>query len=191
MNKKGIKEAIIFYSRKLKRLNFLAGSSGNLSIRYKDIIFITPSQKDKEDLKINDISEINLEGKVLNKITPSSEYLLHCYIYKNRKDINAIVHTHPPFTIAYSITRTKYNPHLTVECKYPIKFARFIPPGTKELALEVAKKVKDTNAVILENHGLVSAGETIEKATILTEEIENLFKINFLVLLLDKLNKSG
>jgi len=189
MNKKIIKEKITLTCKKLKAKGLLPGTSGNISIREKNLVFITPSQIDKEDLKISDISEIDIQGRLLNSVKPSSEYLLHIEIYKKRKDVNAIIHTHPPYVIAYSITKSKINYNLTIEFPLIIKKIAFCPfkkPGTTELAKLAASNIKNSNALILENHGLVCVASNIEKAKIITEEVENFFRINFLVSVLKK-----
>ncbi|MEF3280372.1 MAG: class II aldolase/adducin family protein [Elusimicrobiota bacterium] len=184
MNEKTLKKQIILSSKKLKNSGMLPGASGNISIRFKDKIFITPSMVNKEDLKLADISEIDLTGKILNSKKPSSEYQLHINIYKIRKDINAIVHTHPPYTIAYSIAKIKPDYRLTVEFNLIVKNLKFCPfekPGSTKLALKVAEYLKDSNAVVMENHGLVSIGSDLTSAMIINEEVENFFKINYLV----------
>ncbi len=181
------KKEIILVSKRLKALGILPGASGNTSIKLKDRILITPSMVDKEDLNINNISEIDFKGNMLNSVKPSSEYMLHLEIYKKRKDANAIIHTHPPYTVAYSISKIEPDYNLTVEFKLivkNIKFCSFEKPGTVELAKKVADMMDDTNCVIMENHGLVVCAEDLSTAKILTEEVENFFRINFLVKLL-------
>ena len=180
MNKKIIKEKIILTCKKLKAQGLLPGASGNISIREKNSVFITPSQIDKEELSIEDISEIDINGSLLNSIKPSSEYILHLEIYKKRNDVKAIIHTHPPFVIAYSITKAKIDYNLTVE--FPlivgkISFCPFKTPGTIELARAAASNIKDSSALILENHGLVCVSTDLNKAKIITEEVENFLKI--------------
>jgi len=192
MKRLEIKKEIITQAKKLKQLNLLPGSSGNLSYRDKNIIYITPSGIDKDELKINDISEIDINGNLINGIKPSSEYRLHLEIYKKRNDINSIIHTHPPYTIAFSISKLKPDFNLTVEFKIFVKnivFTKFKEPGSFDLAKEVSKKAIYSNVIVLQNHGLVVLSDNIKKGRIITEEVENFFKINFLVLTLKKLKK--
>jgi L-fuculose-phosphate aldolase len=192
MKRLEIKKEIITQAKKLKQLNLLPGSSGNLSYRDKNIIYITPSAIDKDELKINDISEIDINGNLINGIKPSSEYRLHLEIYKKRNDINSIIHSHPPYTIAFSISKLKPDFNLTVEFKIFVKnivFTKFKKPGSFDLAKEVSKKAIYSNVIVLENHGLVVLSDNIKKGRIITEEVENFFKINFLVLILKKLKK--
>lgn len=186
------KKNLIKICKKLKNLNILPGASGNLSVKINDTIFITPSGINKEDLKPTDISQITINGSLIKGPKQSSEYMLHTHIYSKRKDVGAIIHTHPPHTLAYSITGLKPNYDITVEFKMligKIEFCPFMLPGTKELAEKAAKKLKDSNVLVLRNHGLVCVSESLEKAAEMTEEVENFFKINFLVSILKKLKR--
>lgn len=184
MNKNDIKKEIVRTAKRLKKMGFMPGSSGNISFRYNDIIYITPTGINKENLKIEDISEINMDGRILNSITPSSEYLLHLEVYKKRADISSITHTHPPYTIAFSVSNTKPNFNLTAEFKFLVKkiaFCKFKQPASLELAKEVSKNSLKSDVLVLINHGVVILSDSFEKSIILTEEVENFFKINFLV----------
>ena len=187
-----IKKELINASKKLKRLGLLPAFSGNLSYRYNDVIYITPSMVDKEELRINDIAKIDMKGRSLNEIKPSSEYRLHIEIYKKRKDIKSVIHTHPAYTIAFSVSKLKPNFNLAVEFEVLVKnisFSKFKQPGSIELAKEVANKVKDSDVVVLENHGLVVVSDSIKNGIAITEEVENFFKINFFVSILNRITK--
>jgi len=187
-----IKKELVKASKKLKELNLIGLLSGNISYRKGDIIYITPSQINKKELKPNNISEIDINGNILNKIKPSSEYRLHLEIYKKRKDINTIIHTHPPYTIAFSVSKLKPDFNLTVEFKIlvnNIEFCDFKKPGTQELAQKAAEKSKYSDVIILKNHGLVVLSQSIQKGIIISEEVENFFKINFIVFILKNLKR--
>lgn len=173
----------------LKKIGLLPGASGNISIRYKDKIFITPSGISKDTLKIKDISIIDINNRFINNIKPSSEYRLHTQIYKTRSDINAIIHTHPPYTIAYSFFKQKINYNLTAEFSTIIKkisFCPYIKPQTIELARYAAKCSLKSDIIVLKNHGLLCLSKDIDMAMILSEEVEQFFKINYLYQTLKK-----
>ena len=89
----------------LLQLQFNIGSEGNISYRQKNEIYITPSGIKTSNLKPNDISKVDLNGKILNKKKPSSEILLHLWIYKNHKDTRAIVHSHSKWASILSCMR--------------------------------------------------------------------------------------
>ena len=80
-----IKETIIKNYNLLLKKGMNLGSEGNISIKFKEKIFITPSGIDIKNLKTEDISIIDFEGNVNNGVKPSSELDLHLLIYKKRK----------------------------------------------------------------------------------------------------------
>lgn len=180
---------IIKYSKILKQQGLLPGSSGNISIRKGDKIFITPSNISKDELKPKDISCINLEGKILNSIPPSSEYKMHIEIYKARDEIKAVIHAHPPFVLISIACDLELN-YYTVEFEKFIGKPQYIgykEPGSKELAESVANAIKKTNLVILKKHGIVAAANSISLARIIAEDCENIFKINYFLNLFKRL----
>ena len=99
------KKEIIDASKYLLQLQFNIGSEGNISYRQKNEIYITPSGIKTSNLKPKDISKVDLYGKVLNKNKPSSEILLHSWIYRNHKDIRAVVHSHSKWASILSCMR--------------------------------------------------------------------------------------
>ena len=183
---------IIKYSKILKQQGFMPGCSGNISIRKGDRIFITPSSKLKDELKPEEISCINLSGKVLNSIQPSSEYRMHIQIYKERDDVSAIIHAHPTFVLIYTECGLNIN-YYTVEFKKLIKkpeYVKYEEPASVELARSVAKAVKKSDLVILKGHGVVAVGKDLSSARAIVEDCENLFKINYFLNLYQKMIKS-
>ena len=90
-----LKSEIIKFSKMLNSKKLSALRSGNISIRYKDGFLITPSGKKYSSLKTKDIVFVNLKGEYdKGKEKPSSEWKFHQDIYLNKKEANAIVHTH-------------------------------------------------------------------------------------------------
>ena len=89
-----IKETIIKNYKLLLQKGMNLGSEGNISVKFKEKVFITPSGVDIKNLKIENISIVDFEGNLNNRVKPSSELDLHLLIYKKRKEINSIVHCH-------------------------------------------------------------------------------------------------
>ena len=84
-----LEERIIEASIQMLKLGHNIGSEGNVSCKNNNIIFISPSGIKTSDLKKKDISRVDLNGKVLNNVKPSSEILLHLLIYRNFENIKA------------------------------------------------------------------------------------------------------
>lgn len=178
---------MIQISSYLYEKGLVPGKSGNISIRYKkdeyERIAVTPSRLSLKSLVEKDIVIVDMdENKIYddNK-TPTSELLMHLKIYKARKDIDAIVHTHSPIATGFAFAGEKIE---RIEGFGPIK-DQFIPyvdyynPGSVELAEAVSKGLEKTDVVILKEHGIVSIGENLDEASLLSEFIEESAKTQF------------
>lgn len=141
-------------------------SGGNLSIKDDNgDIWITPSGIDKGKLTPRDMMCIKADGTVEGPHKPSSEFPFHRAIYRLRPDLNAIVHAHPPALVAFSIVRevpdTRIIPQANRICG-PVGYAPYALPGSEKLGENIAQTFAEGyNIVILENHGMASAGATL------------------------------
>ncbi len=167
---------------------------GNASIidRARGLIYITPSGTPKHTVKPEEIAVIDLEGNTING-SPSSEHMLHSQIYKAIREAKAIVHAHPPHTLALVEAGINIDANLLAEAHHKIKCIAKIPPikpGTLELAETTARKMKETNCniAILERHGVVAySTNDIYDALDTVEALEDLAKIILAKTILDKL----
>lgn len=141
-------------------------SGGNLSIKDDNgDIWITPSGIDKGKLTPRDMMCIKADGTVEGPHKPSSEFPFHRAIYRLRPDLNAIVHAHPPALVSFSIVRevpdTRIIPQANRICG-PVGYAPYALPGSEKLGENIAQTFAEGyNIVILENHGMASAGATL------------------------------
>lgn len=152
-------------------------SGGNLSIIDDNgDIWITPTGVDKGLMKPADIVCVKADGTVIGENKPSSEYPFHQAIYKERPDIKAIVHAHPPGMVAFSIVRKTPNTNVLPQVKFlcgEIGYAPYALPGTEELGKSIAREFKKgVSVVIMENHGTVIGGSDISDAYQKFEAIE-------------------
>jgi L-fuculose-phosphate aldolase len=158
-------------------------SGGNLSIRDDNgDIWITPAGIDKGTLTPDDIICVHPDGTAEGRHRPSSEYPFHRMIYEARPDIRALVHAHPPGLVAFSIVRkvpeTRINPQSRDICG-DIGYAPYATPGSEALGANIAAEFgKGVNAVILENHGVVTAGSDVLQAFQRFETLEYCAQIN-------------
>ena len=104
---KNLKNDIVYISKKTLDLGLNNGSEGNVSVRTKDTIFITPSGIETASLNESLISEVDINGNVKNHKKPSSEILMHLSIYRNRPEISSIVHCHSIWASILSCSRKK------------------------------------------------------------------------------------
>ena len=175
---KKITSEIIKYSKMLNSKKLSALRSGNISIRYRNGFYVTPSGKKYSSLKNKDIVFVTLEGVFdKKKGIPSSEWKFHQDIYRNKNDAKAIVHAHSTNATAVS-THNKGIPsfHYMVAMAggHDIKCAKYATFGTRELSKNILKALKGRNACLISNHGQIAFEENLPKAFELAEEVENI-----------------
>ena len=176
MNK--IKNEIIKHAKMLNSRKLSALRSGNISIRYNDGFFITPSGKKYLSLKSSDIVFVNFDGSFNEKNRiPSSEWKFHQDIYLKKKDAKAIVHSHSTHATAIS-SHGKGIPafHYMVAMAggFDIKCAKYATFGTRALSKNILFALKNRKACLISNHGQIAFAQTLPKAFELAEEVENL-----------------
>ena len=187
---KDISERIVKASRKLHEHGLVKGTSGNISARIPgtDTFLIKPSGVRMEILKPEELVLVDLQGnKIRGETNVSVETPIHAAIYRARKDVQAVVHTHAPTATAFGIAKTEILPlqiELFMLLPNGVPVVSFKAPGSKALADAVQKKIANHDALILENHGIVTVGSTIEAACSLNEMVEEGAKIQFLVMVL-------
>ena len=155
--------------------------SGNHSIRTgQNLMWITPSGIPRYLVRKTDLVKVNLKtGKVLGKMKPSIEFEMHRAVYSAARDVNAIVHTHSPFTIGVSIS---------AEFRHVIEEAQIVvgtpvviankPSGSKDLAESVAHEFAGgARVVVVKNHGVVAGGKDLHHARAIIESLEEWAKI--------------
>jgi L-fuculose-phosphate aldolase len=144
-------------------------SGGNLSIKEDDnSLWITPAAVDKGKLGPQDIMHVYADGRSEGLHRPSSEYPFHRTIYGHRPDLKAIVHAHPPALVSFSIAReipdTNIIPQAQRVCG-PVGYAPYALTGSQQLGDNIAATFAEGfNVVLLENHGIVSGGESLLEA---------------------------
>ena len=187
---KDVGERLVKAGRELHENGLVRGTSGNISAKIPgiDAFLIKPSGAQMKKLKPEELILADLEGnKVRGSMKVSLETPIHAAIYRTRRDVQAVVHTHAPTATAFGIARTEILP-LQVEMfmflSNGVPVVPFKPPGSKALADAVQQKIKDYDAVILENHGIVTVGSNIETACNLNEMVEEAAKIQLLAMTL-------
>ncbi len=167
------------------------GKAGNVSQRLSvpggnELLVITPTSRYYDSLTEDDMSVVDLDGRVVEgKLAPSSELKLHIAVYKARPDVRAVVHTHSVYASALAIAGVGIPAVLEEEVALlggEIKVAKYGPSGTEELARNAVRALGDRNAVILANHGAVGVGRTLRQALDSCELIEKAAHVYLLAL---------
>ena len=164
-------EQIAIIIGRIYRSEMTTTSGGNLSIMDENgDMWITPAAIDKGSLTPADIMCVKADGTIIGPHRPSSEYPFHKAIYKMNPHIHSVIHAHPPglvtFSMVHQVPDTSIIPQARETCG-PVGFAEYALPGSELLGKKIVaefKKNPDYKAVIMENHGVVVAGEDIADA---------------------------
>jgi L-fuculose-phosphate aldolase len=170
------------YSRRIKFNRLTSATGGNISYRVGEDILISPSGFVLDEIAPQDWVKVNLASgePYPDQFKPSSELWMHLALYRIRSDVNAVMHSHPPYVIACSLVNVSLLP---IGSEAPIFLGENVPmvpyvlPASPLLAEAVAKVAADNNVIILQNHGLVTLGKNNHEAYYRTELSEEIAKI--------------
>ncbi len=163
------RDEIMRTMERIYRYRMTTTSGGNLSIRDDDgDIWITPARVDKGSLRREDIIRVRSDGTAEGPHPPSSEFPFHRAIYEARPELKGIVHAHPVALVAFSISRrvpdTRLLPQARQVCG-EVGFAPYALPGSEALGQSIARTFAvGFGCVVLENHGVVTGGASLQNA---------------------------
>jgi L-fuculose-phosphate aldolase len=165
-----VKEEVVNIAHTIYKEALVFETWGNVSSRPTESqVVITPSGIPYENLHFVDMVVVDIDGEVeQGRWKPSTELPLHLAVYKARKDIKAIIHTHSIFATAFAVSRQDIPvviEDLAQVVGGPVRVADYAQPGSNELALNAVKALgQEGNAVLLANHGLVVLGKDLSTA---------------------------
>ncbi len=159
---------LVAIAKRLYDRNMNAALGGNVSIRLEDGIAITPAGINKGFMTEDDVVVVDMGGtKLRGNGKPSSEGKMHYEIYKLRPDVQAIIHAHPPFAVAFALAHRELPDDILPEATIMLGHVPCLPyvtPSTIELAREVAQGLLRRNAALMANHGVITLGSDLEEA---------------------------
>lgn len=187
MDSKRIKEEIVRAGVRMLESGLTVGTWGNISIcdRDNNRVYLTPSGMPYNTLTIDDIPVVDMSGNVVEgNRKPTIEKDLHLAIYRAYKDVNAVLHTHPLWSMIFA-TIGKSIPLICDEAaqflKGEVRCTKYALPGSKEIADECVKALKGSNACLLSSHGSVitasNLSEAFSIATVLEYTAELYYKV--------------
>ncbi|HQF42905.1 MAG TPA: class II aldolase/adducin family protein [Ignavibacteriaceae bacterium] len=176
------KKKLVEICHKVYEKGFVAAYDGNISCRTEDNTFlITRSGICKGDVTEKDIIEIDSDGKILKgKSKISTEHKIHLYAYKNRSDVKAVVHCHPVYATAIALLGKGLTEHYLPEVMLTlgkIPLCKYSTPSTDEVPKSMEPYIHYSRAMLLENHGAVTLGKTLDDAYYKMEKLEHYSKI--------------
>lgn len=183
MSEEQLRQEIARFCHLTYEKNLLASTDGNLSVRLPDgNIMCTATMTNKGFVKPEELVVIDASGrKIRGERKPSSEMAMHILIYEMRPDIHAVVHAHPPCATAYAAAGIPLNKALISEVVLAlgcIPLAEYGTPGTSELSDEIRPFIKNFDALLMANHGVVTYGANIEEAFNRMDTVEHFAKIS-------------
>src|SRR5437763_489552 len=180
---------IVEVGRRMYARGYTASNDGNISVRLgADRLLMTPKSVCKGFMTPDMMCITDLEGRKLQgDRDPSSETLMHLEVYRQRPDVNAVVHAHPPTATGFAVAgipldRAVLAEVLTTLGSIPI--AAYATPSTSELPEAVRKYVKAHDGMLLANHGALTLGADLYAAYYKMETIEHFAKISLVARLL-------
>ena len=153
--------------RALGRAGLNAGSSGNVSVRTRQGMLITPSGCSAETIGDDDAVKMTLDGKARGKRPPSSEWFMHAAIYRACANAHAIVHTHSDACTALACLNEPLPAFHYLVVQFggdDVRCAPYVTFGTPALAEVAVEALTDRTACLLANHGMIVYGPNTDAA---------------------------
>lgn len=183
---RGIAEKMVDVCRRLYDRGYVVGTSGNVSVLLEANRFlVTPRDLRKGDVGVADLVVCDTASgkRVAGILRPTSELAVHHKILMERQDVRAIIHAHPHYCIACSLCEIPLNevalPELT-EYVGEIAIVPYERSGTKELAERIEPYLVKGNCFILEHHGVIVVGKSLDEAFNRLEQMEFIARIAYL-----------
>lgn len=181
-------DAALWCAHELFQKGLANGSSGNLSFRDEDKVYISSSGSSFGRLSEKDFAVLDLNGNILSG-NPSKEYPIHLALYQCNEMNQAVIHTHSFYSTLFSCLKDtennvqrlfSYTPYLHMLTNGKINCVEFAQPGSKKLFdLFEAKINTETKAYILKNHGIVTSAKDLYSAFNLIEEFETSTRLDY------------
>lgn len=188
MDLQEIKEQMCDVGHRLWTLGFIAANDGNITVKLGNGEFLaTPTGMSKSFLTPEKILRVNEQGEVLECNTPglrpSSEIKMHFRVYRERPDVNAVVHAHPPTATAYAVAHIPLDKYIMPEAVLTlgdVPIAKYGTPSTEEIPDSISPYLPDHDAILLENHGAITVGCDLTTAYYRMETLEYNAKVMLL-----------
>lgn len=184
MDEQTARREIVSVGRLMYERGYVVSSDGNLSVRIDDgRIVATPTMTSKGRMTEEALAIVDIAGRPLSDRKVSSEIAMHLLLYRERDDVNAVCHAHPPHGTAFAVAGLPIDQPilseviLTLGC---VPLAQYGTPSTDELTEAMRPLVRHHNALLMENHGAVAYGADLWQAFDRLETLEHTARIAIL-----------
>ena len=176
------KADILAAGKKIYQRGLVAANDGNLSVRVgENALWVTPTGVSKGSMTEDMLVKLDLDGNVLmGTRKPSSVVKMHLRIYRENPDVRAVVHAHPPAATAFACAGIPLDRPVLQEAVVQlgtVPVAPFALPGSQGVAESVAPYCRDYRGLLLEYHGAVTWGETMQQAHYRLECMEQMAQV--------------
>ena len=180
---------IVEVGRRLYARGYTASNDGNISLRLDGArLLMTPTSVCKGFMSPDMMCITDLDGKkIAGDRNPSSEMKMHLEVYRQRPEVQAVVHAHPPIATAFAVAGIPLDRAVLAEVVTTlgsVPIAEYATPSTKELPEAVRKYVKAHDGMLLANHGALTLGTDLFSAYYKMETIEHFAHISFIARML-------
>jgi L-fuculose-phosphate aldolase len=189
MSEQQLRDGIVEVGRRLYARGYVASNDGNISVRLDDArILTTPKSVSKGFMTPGMMVVTDLAGKKISgERDPSSELLMHLEVYRNRPDVRAVVHAHPPLATGFAVAGIPLDRAVLAEVITTlgsIPIAEYGTPSTQELPDAVRRYIKAHDGLLLANHGALTVAHELFAAYYKMETIEHFAKISLVARML-------
>lgn len=177
-----LRQSVIDVCLHMSQTGLNSGTSGNVSVRVETGLLVTPSGVPYEKMRKEMLQVIPTQGspRLRGDFRPTTEWRFHQAVLAARPDLNAVVHAHPAYATAVAVQRRPIP-----ACHYmvaafggnDVPLVDYSLFGSSELAAAVAAVMADRTGCLMANHGVLTAGETLERALWRMEELNHLARI--------------
>ncbi|MFE4694669.1 class II aldolase/adducin family protein [Streptomyces sp. NPDC056749] len=167
-------DGVVATARRTETDGLVVGTSGNVSARVGDLVLVTPSGVPYDRLGPEDAVGVDLEGRqVMGDMVPTSELPLHLAVHRHT-DAAAVVHTHAVHATAVStlVPEVPLVHYAAAVLGGPVRTAAYARYGTRELADNMLAALRGRTGCLLQNHGTVTYGKTLDEAYDRTAQLE-------------------
>ena len=180
---------IVEVGRRLYARGYTASNDGNISLRLDaSRLLMTPTNVCKGFMTVDMMCITDLDGKkIAGERNPSSEMQMHLEVYRQRPEIQAVVHAHPPIATGFAVAGIPLDRAVLAEVVTTlgsVPIAEYATPSTRELPEAVRKYVKAHDGMLLANHGALTLGADVFSAYYKMETIEHFAKISLVARML-------
>lgn len=184
MDEQTARAEIVRIGRLMYERGYVVSSDGNISVRLDDDrIVATPTMMSKGRMSEDSLAVVDIEGRPLNERRASSELAMHLLIYRERAEVRAVCHAHPPHGTAFAVAGLAIDQPILSEVILAlgcVPLAEYGTPSTSELTEAMQPLVKHHNALLMANHGAVAYGADLWQAFDRLETLEHTARITIL-----------